>query len=80
MEKVSKALGRLTVKEREKVKEILVRLKNGQSGGLDLKKLKGHEDIFRIRKGKLRIIYRIDNNGSIFILTIERRNDKTYNL
>ncbi len=80
MEKVSKALGRLTVKEREKVKEILVRLKNGQSGGLDLKKLKGREDIFRIRKGKLRIIYRIDKNSSIFILTIERRNDKTYNL
>lgn len=79
MEKINKALGKLTSKERERIKEILIKLKNGQLNNIDLKKLKGREDIFRIRKGKLRIIYRRDKEGSIYILTIERRSDKTYN-
>ena len=43
----------------------------------NIKKLKGREDIFRVRKGNLRIIYRIEKE-EIFILTVERRSEKTY--
>ena len=45
--------------------------------GLDLKKLKGRNDIYRIRKGKIRIIYRVDNK-QIYLLAIERRSENTY--
>ena len=78
MDKIQKVLAKLTSKEREKIKEILVKLKNHQLEDLDLKKLKGRDDIFRIRKGQIRIIYRMAQNGSIFILTIERKNEATY--
>lgn len=80
MDKIEKALKNLSHKERELFKEILVKLKNKQLDSLNIKKLKGRSDIFRIRKGPLRIIYRIDQKDSIFILTIERRADTTYNL
>ena len=78
MDKIQKALGKLTEKERKKVKEILIQLKNRRIENLNIKKLKGREDIFRIRKGKIRIIYRTDIKNNISILSIERRSDTTY--
>lgn len=80
MDKIQKALGKLTEKERKKVKEILTQLKNRRIGNLNIRKLKGRNDVFRIRKGKIRIIYRTDKKGDIFVLSIERRNDTTYNV
>lgn len=77
MDKISKALKFLSDKEREAVKSLLIKIKRKDFRFLDVKKLKGREDIFRIRKGKIRIIYRI-NTGGVYILTIERRSDKTY--
>jgi mRNA-degrading endonuclease RelE of RelBE toxin-antitoxin system len=79
MDKIAKALKKLTGKEREAIKEILAKIKNQQIGNLDLKKLKGREDIFRVRKGEMRIIYRTNKTGNIFILSIEKRNDTIYN-
>lgn len=79
MDKIEKALQKLTPEEQEIVKEILIKLKNGQFKSLNLKKLKGRNDIFRIRKGKIRIIYQTGPTGQISILAIERRSDTTYN-
>ena len=45
--------------------------------GLDIKKLQGYQDIFRLRKGKIRIIFYKHKVG-ISIINIERRNEKTY--
>lgn len=80
MDKIAKALKKFTTKERNVIKTILLRLQNQRFDDLDIKKLKGRNDIFRVRKGKLRIIYRIDEKNNIFILAVERRNDKTYKL
>ncbi|MCR4323127.1 MAG: hypothetical protein NUV61_03525, partial [Candidatus Azambacteria bacterium] len=60
-----------------RVREILEKIVRKDVRGLEIKKLKTRKDIFRVRKGDIRIIYR-DNNGSILILAIERRNDNTY--
>jgi mRNA-degrading endonuclease RelE of RelBE toxin-antitoxin system len=79
MDKIAKALKNLSFKEREVIKGILLKIKNGSLSGFDLKKLKNCEDIFRIRRGKLRIIFKKQDDGQYFILTIERRSDKTYN-
>jgi len=78
MDKIQKALGKLTEKERKKIKEILAQLKNRQTENLNIKKLKGRDDVFRIRKGEIRIIYRTDIKNNILILSIERRSDTTY--
>lgn len=80
MDKISKVLEKLTEKEREIVKHILSSLLKGENKGFDIKKLKGREDIFRVRKGKLRVIYRMNENKKIFIIAIERRSEKTYKL
>lgn len=78
MDKIQKALGKLTAKEQNKVKEVLIQLKNRRIENLNIKKLKGRDDVFRIRKGEIRIIYRIDIKNNILILSIERRSDTTY--
>ncbi len=77
MDKIEKALRKLSPKERERVKQILEALARGDFAKLDIKKLKGRDDIFRARKGEIRILYRTEK-GKIFLLTIERRNDTTY--
>jgi mRNA-degrading endonuclease RelE of RelBE toxin-antitoxin system len=77
MDKIEKELRKLSPKERITIKHILDRLRAFNLQGLDIKKLRGREDIFRVRKGALRIIYRLENKN-IFILTIERRNESTY--
>ena len=45
--------------------------------GLDIKKLQGYDDIYRLRKGKLRVIF-YKRKSSISIINIKHRNDKTY--
>ena len=79
MNKIVKALQNLSSREREIVKNILLKIKDSSLSGFDLKKLKNCDDIFRIRKGKLRIIFKKQADDQYSILTIERRSNKTYN-
>jgi mRNA-degrading endonuclease RelE of RelBE toxin-antitoxin system len=77
MDKIKKALNRLSPRERQKFKEILLQIDVGDFKDLDLKKLKGRNDIFRVRRGNIRIIFR-KKDDSIRILSLERRSSKTY--
>ncbi len=77
MDKVSKALQKLNTEEQKNLKDILTNINRSDFSGLDLKKLKGRKDIFRIRKGKMRIIF-YKKEDSVKVLSIERRSDKTY--
>ena len=77
MDRIAKAISKLSSKEREWVKVILEQIGKGEFGNLNIKKLKGREDIFRARKGDVRIIYRV-TKGKIFVLSIERKSDNTY--
>ena len=77
MDKISKALQKLSVQEQRNLKDILTNINKGDFSELDLKKLKARKDIFRVRAGKMRIIF-YKKESSIKILSIERRSDKTY--
>lgn len=77
MDAIEKALKKLTLRERGWVKDILKELALNKTQGLDIKKLQGREDIFRVRKGDIRIVYQKTGKG-LSILLIERRNEKTY--
>lgn len=78
MDKIEKALNKLSSGERKKLKKILIQIDKKDFQNLDLRKLKGRNDVFRVRKSNIRVIFRkIDD--SIKILSIERRGSKTYN-
>ena len=78
MDRAAKFLNKLGQKERKVIKEVLEKIKFGNIANLDIKKLKGLDNCFRIRKGEIRIIYRIEENKKVFLLSIERKNDNTY--
>lgn len=77
MDKINKALRKLLPAERKEIKNIILLINIGKYSQLDLKKLKGYDDIFRVRHGRWRIIFKIDGEN-IKILTLEKRNDNTY--
>lgn len=79
MDKIAKALNKLTAKEKELIKNIIKMLQSGHFGNLDIKKLKGSSNIFRVRKGHFRVIYQI-RNKHVFVLQIGLRKEDTYNL
>ena len=77
MDKIAKVLSKLSEIDRKIIKKILFAIIRNKWEGLDVKRLKGFDTIFRIRKGILRII--VNKSGdSIKIVKIEKRNDKTY--
>lgn len=78
MDKIDKFLKRVSGKERKWIKSAFSQIKAGEITGLDVKKLKGHKDIFRVRGGDIRIIYSVDKRGSIFVLKVEYRSETTY--
>lgn len=77
MDKIDKALSRLTFKEKERIRYVVKALQLGRFDNLDIKKLKGFSDIFRVRKGELRIIYQLLGR-KIIILKIDKRKEDTY--
>ncbi len=76
-DKIKKVLRRLVEKERKIVKDILENIEKENLKGLNIKKLKGYDDIFRVRKRGIRIIFK-KTGKNIFVLSIERRSSKTY--
>ncbi|MFZ6015670.1 MAG: type II toxin-antitoxin system RelE family toxin [Patescibacteria group bacterium] len=78
-DKIEKALSKLSAKERSVIQKILLSIKDEKLESLDIKKLKGRDDIYRVRKGSLRIILKKDYD-KWFLLAIERRSDRTYNI
>lgn len=79
MDKITKALKKLLPGEKAKVRKILQQIEQAKFSNLDLKKLKGRKDVFRVRQGRLRIIF-YKKDGMIKLLTIERRAETTYDL
>jgi len=77
MNKIIKTLRRFNKKERDIIKSILIKIKKNNFKDLDIKKLKSKNNIFRVRKGKIRIIYYLKQNR-IMILSIEKRSERTY--
>lgn len=77
MDKIQKALKKLSSKEKADVKQILLHLDKGEFDFLHIQKLTGRSDLYRVRKGRIRIIYR-KSHSALCILAIERRSEKTY--
>ncbi len=82
MDKISKFLKKLSKKERKQIQKILLLILENKTKDLDINKLKGSDNIYRIRAGSIRIIFsksiNTNNQAEIMILRIDRRNEKTY--
>lgn len=78
MEKADKILRRLSQKERETIERLVERIISGDLGGLDIKKLKGLKNLFRVRKRSIRIIFELKSGKDPNIISIERKNETTY--
>ena len=77
MEQIQKQWQKIPAKERAKIREIFLKLKNRDFQDSDRKKLKGYDYIFRVRAGKYRIIY-FDDGQEIVLKYLKRRNERTY--
>ncbi len=73
-EKLWRKLGR---NDQEKIRQAILRLKARDFGALRVKKLRGHNYIYRLRIGNYRLIY-YDDGQEIILKHLKRRNEKTY--
>jgi len=77
MDKISKLLKKLSSKERERLKETLALLLSDDTASLNVKKLKGADDVYRVRTGNLRVIFQ-KHGKEIQVLEVSRRDENTY--
>ena len=77
VDKISKAIDRLSQFERQRVKAVFDAILSGETSGLDIKKIKNENNIFRVRSGQIRVVYKKEQ-GRIFFVSVGRRNEKTY--
>ncbi|MBI2099533.1 type II toxin-antitoxin system RelE/ParE family toxin [Candidatus Uhrbacteria bacterium] len=75
---IQKFLRKIPERQRKQIEYLIEKIMSRETAGLDIQKLKGIKDVYRLKKGDMRIIYRIFND-EIMIIAIERRSDTTYN-
>lgn len=67
--RAKKFIDKLPANERRRVALAIQQLPNGE----DIKKLKGHSDLLRLRVGDYRIIFSVDN-GELIVYVIDAGN------
>ena len=67
--KAKKFIDRLPLSEKKRIVAAIEHLPNGE----DIKKLKGHDDLLRLRVGEYRIIYTVDH-GELIVIVIDADN------
>lgn len=74
---IAKFLVKSTPAERQLLIELIAQILADDMKGLSAKKLVGHRDVFRVRKGVFRIVYK-KKKTDCTIIHIDRRSEKTY--
>ncbi|MDP3956324.1 MAG: hypothetical protein Q8Q18_03730 [bacterium] len=77
-DKIEKFLRKLNHRHAVIIREILGRVESGQLDGLDIKKLVGQQNRFRVRKGDVRIKFSLNRDGKAIGIEIQWRTDNTY--
>lgn len=77
MNKIDKLLKKLNARDRLRIEQVLLKLLSDQLESLDIKRLKNTEDLYRVRVGQYRVIYRYNSSGKKLI-DISKRDEKTY--
>jgi mRNA-degrading endonuclease RelE of RelBE toxin-antitoxin system len=77
-DKITKFLRKLSSKELARVSKYKERIEANNLTGMNIKKLVGHETLFRARLGRIRIIFEKVDDGRCEIKIIDFRDDQTY--
>lgn len=67
--KAKKFIDKLPMPDKKRIVEAIEQLPNGS----DIKQMKGHSDLLRLRVGEYRIIYTVDN-GELIVYVIDAGN------
>lgn len=78
MGKLEQELRKLSKKELQQLDAVLEKLQQGKFDTLHVKKLKGAEDLYRVRIGTIRITYSITKSGEMRLHAVRKRSEKTY--
>lgn len=70
-----KFIDRLPQNEKRRIVEAIERL----PGGTDVKRLQGHNDLYRLRVGDYRIIYTIDHGALVICIVAAGNRGQIYN-
>ena len=77
MNKIEKFLKKLSSAERKEIQEIISRIVGGKYENMDMQKMSGYVSRYRVRKGRIRIIFTLHDYGAV-IEKVDFRNDNTY--
>ncbi len=77
MDRNQKFIKKLSAKENHKVRDVVKQILSGNFIGLDIKKLRGLDGLYRVRIGRIRIIFHAGEQ--VVIKQISSRDDNTYN-
>jgi len=78
MDQIKKALAKLSKRDFLIAKYLLSKIETGNLSELKIKKLVGYSDLYRARKGRIRVIYRLLASGATETLSVELRGEDTY--
>jgi mRNA-degrading endonuclease RelE of RelBE toxin-antitoxin system len=77
-DKITKLLSKLSKSDLKRINKTVEQIGRLQFEGLDVKVLKGEPGVYRARVGYYRIIFSVNRTKETKILSIGRRNEKTY--
>ena len=77
MDKIQKFVHKLSAHEANRVLGAIARVQLGKLGTLDVKKLKGYASRYRVRVGRMRILFTRIGDRNI-ITDVDFRSDNTY--
>jgi mRNA interferase RelE/StbE len=77
-DKIAKLLAKLSQKDLKRIGDTIEKIARLELEGLDIKTLKGQTGIFRVRVGSYRIVFNVHQGKKPNIVSISRRNEKTY--
>ncbi len=77
MNDLEKLLRKISKKERENILAFLKEITPENLKTLEVKKITGKDDLYRVRKGDYRVIFALKNN-KIFVKKVAKRGEKTY--
>ncbi len=78
VDRIDKQLRKLDPKQQSTFTKLIKQILNGDLEELDVVRLKGSNDIFRVRKSSYRLIFQRLEHGEIRMIAFEHRSETTY--
>ncbi len=76
MDKAKKFLRKLPFVKQDQINEVVSKIVAGKIKNLDIKKLKGHKNSFRVRVGDIRIVFSQDKEVTQILFIGNRESSK----